>query len=229
MFTRNGENARLHVSGRGAPSFELNLKRENAKWILLDDAPESKPDIFSFMIHDFLIENISVNGTASEICSMLKEKFPQQEFNCNWLYRDLFQHDDEIRALGIDYGKTKSNGIRSIFIHYNADRDSSGGKNLCEENTVPADPESVTNADDYLHEVDSVELSSVENAVPAAPENITNTDSELIEIDNGELISKEGAVSDKEAKGNAFIAMAAEMMRRSLAKQEIIVPAFSAN
>lgn len=229
VFTRNGENAKLHISGRGAPSLELNLKRENAKWILLDDAPESKPDIFSFMIHDFLIEKISVNGTASEICSMLKEKYPQQEFNCNWLYRDLLQHDDEIRTLGIDYGKTKSNGIRSILIHYNADRDSSGGKILCTENSVPVDPESATNADDYLHEVDCVEFPNTENAVPAVPENITDTDSKLIESDSEGLISKEGAVSDEENKGNAFIAMAAEMMRRSIAKQEIIVPAFSAD
>lgn len=162
VFTRNGENAKLHISGRGAPSLELNLKRENAKWTLLDDVPESKPDIFSFIIHDFMLEKDSVSGTASEICSMLKEKFPQQEFNCNWLYRDLLQHDDEVRALGIDYGKTKSNGIRSIFIHYNVNRDSSGGKILCTGNSVPADPESAANADDYLHEVDGVELSSAE-------------------------------------------------------------------
>ncbi len=203
VFTRNGENAKLHISGRGAPSLELNLKRENAKWILLDDAPESKPDIFSFMIHDFLIENISVNGTASEICSMLKEKFPQQEFNCNWLYRDLLQHDDEIRSLGIEYGKAKSNGIRSIFIHYNVDRDSSGGKILCTENSVPVAPESVANADDSLIEVDGIELQSEENTVPAVPV--------------------------EQMQGETLIAMAAEMMRRNLAKQGIIVPAFSAD
>ena len=229
VFTRNGENAKLHISGRGAPSLELNLKRENAKWILLDDVPDSKPDIFSFMIHDFMLDRKSVNGTASEICSMLKGKYPEQEFNCNWLYRDLLQHDDDIRALGIDYGKTKSNGIRSIFIHYNADRDSSGGKILCTEGAVPADPENVANADDYLHETDCVEILNAQNADPAVPENIADTDSELIKIDSGELISEEGAVSDEEARGNAFIAMAAEMMRRSLAKQGIIVPAFSAD
>ena len=44
VFTRNGENAKLHISGRGAPSLELNLKREKSKWILLDDAPKSEPD-----------------------------------------------------------------------------------------------------------------------------------------------------------------------------------------
>ncbi|MBD5103291.1 MAG: AAA family ATPase [Ruminococcaceae bacterium] len=56
VFTRNSENAKLHISGRGAPSLELNLKREKAKWILLDDTPDTKPDIFSFMIHDFMLE-----------------------------------------------------------------------------------------------------------------------------------------------------------------------------
>ena len=203
VFTRNGENAKLHISGRGAPSLELNLKRENTKWMLLDDAPESDPDIFSFIIHDFMLEKDSVSGTASKICSMLKEKYPEQEFNCNWLYRDLLQHDDEIRSLGIEYGKTKSNGISSIFIHYNADRDSSGGKILCAENSVPADPKSVANADEYLHEIDCVEFSSAENAAPDVP--------------------------DGKVKGDSLIAMATEMMRKSLAKQGIIVPAFSAD
>ena len=200
VFTRNGENAKLHISGRGAPSLELNLKRENAKWILLDNAPKCEPDIFSFMIHDFIFETNSVSGTASEICSMLKEKYPKQEFNCNWLYRDLLQHDDEIRSLGIDYGKTKSNGIRSIFICYNADKDSSGGKILCTENVVPAVPEISANADDYSREVDCTELLIEENADPADP--------------------------GDETKGNTFIAMAAEMMRRNLAGQGIFVPAF---
>ena len=200
VFTRNGENAKLHISGRGAPSMELNLKRENVKWILLDEEPDCKPDIFSFMIHDFIFEKKSLNGTASEICSMLKEKYPEQEFNCNWLYRDLLQHDDEIRALGIDYGKAKSNGARSIFIRYSSDRDSSGGKILCGENGVPAVPKIAENADDYLREVDCTELLTKENADPAVP--------------------------DDEAKGNAFIAMVAEMMKRNLAAQGVIVPAF---
>ena len=200
MFTRNGENAMLHISGRGALSLELNLKREKSKWILLDEAPESAPDIFSFTIHDFMLGKNSVSGTASEICSMLKEKFLEQEFNSNWLYRDLLQHDNEIRALGIDYGKTKSNGTRKIFIGYAADRDSSGGKILCSENAVPADPESSSNADDNLIEVDSVEFPREENAVPV-----------------------------KQMQGEALIAMAAEMMKRSVLKQGVTVPAFSAD
>ena len=200
VFTRNGENAKLHISGRGAPSLELNLKRENSKWILLDNAPVSVPDIFSFTIHDFMCEKKSLSGTASEICSMLKEKFPEQKFNCNWLYRDLLQHDDEIRLLGIDYGKTKSNGVRKIFITYAANRDSSGGKILCSENTVPANPESAANADVDLHEVDCAELPIEKNADPAVPVKIMNS--------------------------NSLIDMAAEMMQRSIAKQGITVPAF---
>ena len=198
VFTRSGNNAKLHISGRGAPSLELNLKRENTKWILLDNAPEIKQDLFSFAIHDFMCEKVSVNGTASEICSMLNEKYYDQEFNCNWLYRDLLQHDDEIRSLGIDYGKTKSNGVRNIYITYSGDRDSSGGKILCSENAVPAVPENVANADYSLTEIEDTELPREENAVPV-----------------------------KQMQGEALIAMAAEMMKRSLVKEGIIVPAFS--
>ena len=201
VFTRSGNNAKLHISGRGAPSLELNLKRENTKWILLDNAPEIKQDLFSFAIHDFMCEKVSVNGTASEICSMLNEKYYDQEFNCNWLYRDLLQHDDEIRSLGIDYGKTKSNGVRNIYITYSGDRGSSGGKILCTENADPAVPEKPANADDSLIEVEQGTLSTEINAVPADP--------------------------IKVADGNAFIAMAAEMMRNNLARHGIFAPAFN--
>lgn len=203
VFIRNGENAKLHISGRGAPSLELNLKRESTKWILLDDAPDRKPDIFSFMIHDFMLEEKSVNGTASEICSILKEKYSEQEFNYNWLYRDLLQHDDEIRSLGIDYGKTKSNGVRNIYITYSGDRDRSGGKILCTGNADPAVPEKPVNADDSLVEAQCGTLSTEKNAVPADPIKVTD--------------------------GNAFISMAAEMMRNNLARQGIFVPAFNSD
>ena len=204
VFTQNGENAKLHISGRGAPSLELNLKREKTRWILLDDAPKSEQDIFSFAIHDFMLEKNYVNGTASEICSMLKEKYPDREFNCNWLYRDFLQHDDEIRSLGIDYGKTKSNGIRSIYITYSANRDSSGGKILCTNNADPAVPEILANADESLIDIDCNQSSSEENAVPAVPV-------ETVKIKDG----------------NDLIAMAAEMMRRNLTRQGIFVPAFN--
>lgn len=150
-----------------------------------------------------MCEKISVSGTASEICSMLKDKYSEQEFNCNWLYRDLLQHDDEIRSLGIDYGKTKSNGVRNIYITYSDDRDSSGGKILCMENADPAVPEKTANADDSLVEVERSKLSTEINAVPADP--------------------------IKVAGGNAFIAMAAEMMRNNLARQGIFVPAFNSD
>lgn len=78
VLTRNGENAKLHISGRGASALELNLKREKSKWILLDDIPPSEPDIFSFIIHDFLYRKKSVSGTASEICSELKKSIPNR-------------------------------------------------------------------------------------------------------------------------------------------------------
>ena len=88
---------------------------------------------------------------------------------------------------------------------------------MCEENSVPAVPEIVANADDYLREVGCTELLNKENADPAVPEPIEINDSNF---------SSEDAVSNDEAKGNAFIAMVAEMMRRNFAAQEIVAPAF---
>ena len=71
-----------------------------------------------------------------------------------------------------------------------------------------------------------------ENAVPADPENVANADYNLIEVEDAELPSKENAVPAvpvRQMQGEALIAMAADMMRRSLAKEGIIVPAFSAD
>lgn len=166
VFTRNNNQAKLNISGRGAPSLELNLSREKAKWKLLDDAPEYKPDLFPSTIHDFMYEQKIVRGTASEICKMLKEKFPEQDFNNNWLYRDLLQHDDEIRSLGIDYGKTKSNGVRNIYISYNPEKDSSDDKRLCSESVVPAVPQDLENVQDTSSEVAADDNVVENNAVP---------------------------------------------------------------
>lgn len=167
VFTRNNNQAKLNISGRGAPSLELNLSREKAKWKLLDDVPDYKPDLFPSAVHDFMCEKKNVKGTASEICKMLNEKFPEQDFNNNWLYRDLLQHDDEIRSLGIDYGKTKSNGIRNIYISYDAEKDSSGGKNLYAESVVPAVPQCLENVQDTLVEVTEDDNCNANDAVPA--------------------------------------------------------------
>ena len=121
-----------------------------------------------------------------------EKKYPEQNFKCNWLYRDLLQHDDEIRSLGIDYGKTKSNGVRSIFISYNLNRDSSGGKALYPKNIVPVDPEVGSNAYEPLNKENISDKSREENDVHAVP--------------------------DKLIRGNSLISMATDMMKNNLEK-----------
>ena len=49
----------------------------------------------------------------------------------------------------------------------------------------------------------------------------------MTEIEDTELPREENAVPVKQMQGEALIAMAAEMMKRSLVKEGIIVPAFS--
>ena len=164
----NGEsnNAVLKISGRGAPSLILNIAREGAKWKLLDKPPEDKPDNFPFVIHDFMLERKEFRGSASELCDLLRAKFPSEELNNNWMYRLLLQHDDEVHSLGISYGKTKSNGTRSICVRYETDRDSSGGKLLYPESGVPAVPETSAN-DEISSQTVSVSASDVKTiAVP---------------------------------------------------------------
>ncbi len=69
------------------------------------------------------------------------------------------------------------------------------------QNAVPAVPETPAKADTDLHEAECVGLPSEENAVPAVPV--------------------------EQMRGDALIAMAAEMMIRNLAKHGIAVPAFN--
>lgn len=106
----------------------------------------------------------------------------------------MLQHYDEIRSLGIDYGKTKSNGIRGIFISYNLNRDSSGGKALYPENDVPADPKVGSNAFNSLNKENIPDKSSEDNTVHA--------------------------IHDKLIRGNSLIAMAADMMKKILKNRE---------
>lgn len=149
VLTRKSDSktAMLNISGRVAPSLDINIVRENAKWKLLDTPPDDKPDIFPSAIHDFMLERKEFRGSASELCELLSARFPLQEFKNNWIYRDFLQHDDELRSLGISYEKTKCNGTRSICVRYNSERDSSGGIFLYAENAVPAVPETSANAD----------------------------------------------------------------------------------
>ena len=163
------QNAVLHISGRGAPEVSLHLSRDGAKWKLLGDAPPDKPDLFPFAIHDFMMEREMYRGSASELCDKLKICFPNQDFKSNWIYRDLLQHDTEIRALGVDYKKSKSNGQRTIELSYDAERDTSGGIYVGVEIADPAVPADAENRADAC-KIALVENSSDdENGVPADP------------------------------------------------------------
>ena len=168
ILEANGENnnAVLNISGRGAPALKLNIVRENAKWKLLDKEPDYKPGLFSFAIHDLMLEQKEFRGSASKLCDMLCAKFPSEELKNNWIYRELLRHDDEVRSVGISYEKVKSNGTRSICVRYDPERDSSGGKLLYAEAAVPAAPETSANADIYSQTVTVSESDVKTIAVP---------------------------------------------------------------
>ena len=109
----------------------------------------------------------------------------------------MLQHDDEIRSLGIDYGKTKSNGIRNIYISYNPEKDSSGSKNPYAESVVPV--------------------------VPKELENVQDTSSEVAADDN---IIEDNAVPDNSQANGDFIQLIADRLHGRLTSQGYNVPKF---
>lgn len=60
----DSKNAVLNISGRGAPSLDINVIREGAKWKLLDKPPDDKPDNFPSVIHDFMLEQKEFRGSG---------------------------------------------------------------------------------------------------------------------------------------------------------------------
>ncbi len=85
---RGSREAKLYCVGRDIENIELNLVFENSRWKVTDALEESKPDIFSFAVHDFLMERKSFRGTATELSKELKIRFGD-EFFPNRVSRDL--------------------------------------------------------------------------------------------------------------------------------------------
>ena len=77
----DSKNAVLNISGRGAPSLDINVIRDGAKWKLLDKPPDDKPDNFPSVIHDFMLEQKEFRGSASELCELLCKQFPHRSWN----------------------------------------------------------------------------------------------------------------------------------------------------
>jgi len=136
---RCGGQAVLYATGRDIEDSELSLTRDGARWVLTDEREDKPPDTFVFAVHDLMVGRCSFKGSATEFCSLLKEKYGGEYF-ANRLTRNMFRHAYELRDLGVTFEVKRSNGQRLLLIGYDKNSDSSDGKNLMPEQAHTADP-----------------------------------------------------------------------------------------
>ena len=162
---RSANQAVLHCTGRDIEDTELLLTRQGARWTVTDESEDKPPDLFSFAIHDLMIEKLSFKGSATELCGLLTEKF-EQEFFPNMMKKDLTLHGYELQSYGVKFSHKRSNGLRLITLEYDRDSDTSDGIKLMPEGAETADP-AVT--------VSETESSQTVDNIDSAAETETNT------------------------------------------------------
>jgi hypothetical protein len=123
---------KLFCTGRDIESAEIAVRFDSYRWSVTDEVESHKPDTFSFAVHDFMIEQISFRGSASDLCKLLFQKFGGQYYP-NRLTRDLIQHTEELKTLGVMFRSRRSHGYRIIELDYDRSGDSKNGSLLLVE------------------------------------------------------------------------------------------------
>ena len=136
---RSANQAVLHCTGRDIEDTELLLTRQGANWTVTDESEDKPPDLFSFAIHDLMIEKGTFKGSATELCGLLTEKY-SKDFFPNMMKKELTLHGYELQGYGVKFSHKRSNGQRLIMLEYDRDSDTGDGKNLMPEPSQNADP-----------------------------------------------------------------------------------------
>ena len=142
---RGSHRAKLYCTGRDIEPLELSLTFQNQRWSVEDDVPLRKPDLFSFAIHDLMMQEKLFRGTATELCDLLYQKFAAKYYP-NHVTRDLVQHTDELMRYGVQFRFHRSHGTRYLYLDYDASGDSKNGTLLyidVTDSTVTPDSENV--------------------------------------------------------------------------------------
>ncbi len=145
---RGSRKAKLYCTGRDIEPLELNLVFQNQRWTVENDVPLRKPNLFSFAIHDLMMQEQSFRGTATELCNLLYQKFAVIFFP-NHVTRDLVQHTDELMRYGVQFRFHRSHGTRYLYLDYDASGDSKNSTLL------------------YIEVTDSTVTRNSENVYPA--------------------------------------------------------------
>lgn len=136
---RGSREGKLHCVGRDIENLEINVVFQNYRWNVVDDIPQSKPDFFSFRVHDYMTSQKFFRGTATQLCEQLKRILGSDLFP-NRVTRDLLQRSFELERYGVSVKNMRSNGQRLIILEYNTESDISDGKKLMPDTSEITDP-----------------------------------------------------------------------------------------
>ena len=156
---RGSGKAKLHCGGRDIEHMELCLEFNNHRWNVVDDVPERQPDLFSFAIHDLMLEKLTFKGSATELCGLLTEKY-SKEFFPNMIKKDLTLHGYELQSYGVKFSHKRSNGQRLIMLEYDRDSDTGDGRTLMPEPSQNADPAVTAEQTESSQTIDSIDSSA---------------------------------------------------------------------
>ena len=157
---RSANQAVLHCTGRDIEDTELLLTRQGARWTVTDESEDKPPDIFSFAIHDLMIEKLTFKGSATELCNLMTTKYAQ-EFFPNMMKKELTLHGYELQSYGVKFSHKRSNGQRLIMLEYDRDSDTGDGKNLMPEPSQNADPAVTAEQSESSQTADTIDSASV--------------------------------------------------------------------
>lgn len=136
---RGSRNAKLYCVGRDIENQEINLVFENSRWKVVDEATAKEPDLFSFAVHDFMLEHKNFKGSATELASELS-KILCKEIFANHIKKELMKHAYELQSYGVSFESRRSNGQRVIILKYDLQSNTGDGKNLMPEDVKFTDP-----------------------------------------------------------------------------------------
>ena len=156
---RSANQATLHCTGRDIEDTELLLTRQGARWTVTNESEDKPPDLFSFAIHDLMIEKGTFKGSATELCGLLAEKY-KQEFFPNMIKEELTFHGYELQSYGVKFSHKRSNGQRLIMLEYDRDSDTGDGKKLMPRDSQNADPAVTAEQTENSQTVDTIDSSA---------------------------------------------------------------------
>lgn len=144
--------ATLSVVGRDIEACDIALKMVGSRWIVTAPPVQKQPDIFAFVLHDFMVGKAEITTTATELSAELEKQF-HLTIPCNMISKKLMQHGVELEGYGVSFRIERSHGKRKLRLYYDRSGDSGDGRMMWGDNICPADTQVPANVLDTSSEL----------------------------------------------------------------------------